>query len=288
MHQTCRTFFYHVLPAFALAAALPGIARAGKPTPTPPKPVGNPGDWITESDYPTSGLRYMLEGTSAFRLNVDVRGAPTSCTIIASSSFEVLDIAACDLLMKRGRFAPAHDAKGAPVAGTYFSRVRWVMPKRVQPFADGAFSISLKFDATGRQVSCHSTHEAVSSEIDPCLTMAGIPPEVGRMMRGPAAAVTAEVLVESARGFGAAPPAAQIGPVAGYDRRALQVFTFIINAAGKMSQCRMVEQRGPAELIDDFCDHWNIWTYDVPFDRMGADGSVSGWAVNRILTGKAG
>ncbi|WP_338467141.1 energy transducer TonB [Novosphingobium sp. ZN18A2] len=102
------------------------------PPPPPPKPTpfrtrGNPGNWVTPNDYPSRALREEREGTTGFRLDFDTDGRPTNCTVTKSSGSADLDEATCKNLMRRARFRPG-EVNGQPVAGSYSSSVRWVIP----------------------------------------------------------------------------------------------------------------------------------------------------------------
>jgi len=57
------------------------------------------------------------EGTTAFEVSVDERGAPVKCTIVKSSGFLVLDDAVCRAAM-RARYAP-RTVNGRAVPGVY-------------------------------------------------------------------------------------------------------------------------------------------------------------------------
>ncbi|MEJ6011236.1 TonB family protein [Novosphingobium aquae] len=98
-------------------------------TPTPPKPKGRPGEWVSRNDYPAQDLREGNEGTVRFRLGVSADGKVTSCTVTGSSGFPRLDAAACAKLSQRGRFDPGTDENGAKTAGTWYSSVRWSIEK---------------------------------------------------------------------------------------------------------------------------------------------------------------
>ncbi|MEO5586595.1 MAG: energy transducer TonB [Novosphingobium sp.] len=98
-------------------------------TPKLARPVGKPGAWVTPNDYPTADLRAEREGTTGFQLSIGMDGKVQSCQVTASSGSASLDAAACDKLTKRAKFAPATDATGTAVAGTYSSAVHWTIPK---------------------------------------------------------------------------------------------------------------------------------------------------------------
>lgn len=108
------------------------------PLPKPPaetfapklaRPVGKPGLWVTQNDYPAADLRAEREGTTRFQLTIGADGKVQACEITVSSGHASLDAAACANLTRRARFTPATDATGAAVPGTYSSAVRWQIPK---------------------------------------------------------------------------------------------------------------------------------------------------------------
>jgi protein TonB len=107
-----------------------------KPQPQPPQltpkaaaPLGNPGGWVGEADYPGTELRAGHAGTTRFRLAIGVDGRVAGCEIIGSSGWPGLDEATCRLVSARARFRPASDGSGAPATGTFASAIRWVIPE---------------------------------------------------------------------------------------------------------------------------------------------------------------
>ena len=103
---------------------------------TPPGPAPKPIDrenWITAADYPPQARRQGAEGAVAVRLDVDATGKVTACQVTEPSGQATLDQPTCDLMIRRGHFAPAVDGAGKPVASTFASRVRWKLPVPVAP-----------------------------------------------------------------------------------------------------------------------------------------------------------
>ena len=92
-------------------------------------PKGNPGSWVTTSDYRSRWVREELTGTAGFRLQIAANGRVTGCSITRSTGHAALDEATCSLLQKRARFEPAKGRDGGPVAGTYSSAVKWQLPE---------------------------------------------------------------------------------------------------------------------------------------------------------------
>ncbi|MEL6239283.1 MAG: TonB family protein [Pseudomonadota bacterium] len=110
-------------------AGPPGPAPSPLAEPTAAVPRGNPGDWITTSDYRTSWLNRGFEGTARFTLAIDARGRVSDCAITASTGHSVLDGATCRLLTRRARFNPARDGAGEKVPGTFSSSITWRIPE---------------------------------------------------------------------------------------------------------------------------------------------------------------
>jgi protein TonB len=112
-------------------------------------PVGNPGDWITTSDYPSSALRHRIQGIVNFQLSIDAQGRVAACKIIQSSGFDELDAATCDLVSQRAKFSAARDVRGRPTEGRYTNRVRWAIPNAAQLLAPISVKPLLSVDANG-------------------------------------------------------------------------------------------------------------------------------------------
>lgn len=109
--------------AAGLLAAAPLLGQVTGQTDTPP-----PGGFQTTDDYPTESLKKGEQGVVAYLLNIDEQGRITRCDITRSSGFARLDEASCRLLLRRGRFNPARDENGKPVASTYSGKVNWQIP----------------------------------------------------------------------------------------------------------------------------------------------------------------
>ena len=86
----------------------PGITRDAVP-------LG--GEYAIVPHPPAIAYYENAEGTTAFEVSVDERGAPVKCTIVKSSGFLVLDDAVCRAAM-RARYAP-RTVNGRAVPGVY-------------------------------------------------------------------------------------------------------------------------------------------------------------------------
>lgn len=115
-----------------VADPIPPVA----PMPTPsatfaPKgalPLGDTSRWITADDYPARALRAQQAGLVGYHVAIGSDGRVTACEVTASSRNAELDAATCRLIKQRARFAPATDAAGAHVGGTFSGSVRWQIP----------------------------------------------------------------------------------------------------------------------------------------------------------------
>ncbi|WP_017668124.1 TonB family protein [Sandarakinorhabdus sp. AAP62] len=101
----------------------------------PPKPTGDRATWVQlpPADDTAPG-RYKLEA----RLQVGPDGRVAGCRLEKPSGVKPVDLTACFQLMARGRYTPARDIKGQPVAAVEFYGLEWTVkpvPGRVVPLA---------------------------------------------------------------------------------------------------------------------------------------------------------
>jgi len=106
------------------------------PPPAPPKisqaaaAKGNPGSWVTSDDYPAAAQREGAQGTSGLTFEVTPEGRIANCRVTSSSGNSLLDDTACKLVTRRGRYSPAKDENGNPIAGgTKTLRFTWRLPE---------------------------------------------------------------------------------------------------------------------------------------------------------------
>jgi len=97
----------------------------GKAAPTPLG--GGPLTWISSDDYPAAALRANIQGRVVMILTVGKDGVVNACHVVVSAG-AALDAVSCEIMMKRGSFAPAKDAHGKPIASWAIMPVRWALP----------------------------------------------------------------------------------------------------------------------------------------------------------------
>lgn len=75
---------------------------------------------ITARDYPPAIMRNWPRGGIIFlRLRIEANGRPSSCDVMRGFGNREADQWTCSLVMQRGQFRPAVDARGAPVAAWF-------------------------------------------------------------------------------------------------------------------------------------------------------------------------
>ncbi|WP_082745911.1 energy transducer TonB [Sphingomonas sp. CCH5-D11] len=89
-----------------------------------PKPI-RPENWVTDSDYPTEASQKGIKGTVGFVVTVNEDGSVADCDVVASSGVASLDKQACVLMRRNGKFEPARDTAGLPIASEHKSYINW-------------------------------------------------------------------------------------------------------------------------------------------------------------------
>jgi len=78
------------------------------------------------TDYPGQALERSRSGRVLVRVAVSAEGRPSECVTVATSGDTSLDTATCQVVMSRGRFEPALDSAGQPVAARSIFKVTWL------------------------------------------------------------------------------------------------------------------------------------------------------------------
>lgn len=91
-------------------------------------PQANVAAMVKDADYPSEAIAAEASGEVEARVMVDVDGKASQCAIVRSSGNPHLDAATCAIPTRRGRFKPAFDKEGKPMAAPFLYRIRWQMP----------------------------------------------------------------------------------------------------------------------------------------------------------------
>jgi protein TonB len=95
----------------------------------PARPLGAPGRWVTNADYPSGALRRGEQGVAVFDVAIGADGKVRDCSVTQSSGSAELDAATCARVTSRARFAPATDTDGTATIGHYRNSIRWEIPQ---------------------------------------------------------------------------------------------------------------------------------------------------------------
>ncbi|GEO01513.1 hypothetical protein NSE01_33450 [Novosphingobium sediminis] len=98
-------------------------------TPRAAAPLGMPGRWVSDADYPTAALRRGEQGAAGFEVTIGPDGRVRDCRITRSSGSAALDAATCAKVSERAQFSPARDENGDLVVGRYANVIRWRIPE---------------------------------------------------------------------------------------------------------------------------------------------------------------
>lgn len=237
--------------SFALAVACTALSAApalAQDKSRSPAPASNPGMWFTDDDYPPAAKRAGQEGRVVLELSIDATGAPIRCRPAESSGSAALDEASCSLVLERGRFTPALDAVGKPVAGTYKFSTRWVLRDSV-PDLTGPWRSARMFsiDATGKILSCvdQSSGDLGGLNIAPCAAYAGMPLAAGLVARDrdprPGAI---DVTMEMAMNFDGDRPLPMVYESPARIVSSLILLQFDVGKDGKVTNCKATLKAG--------------------------------------------
>ena len=80
---------------------------------------------FSNSDYPSAALRRNAQGMVIARIDVGVDGRVADCAVVRSSGNSALDGRTCNILRQDGRFRPAVDGDGQPVAAAILMIATW-------------------------------------------------------------------------------------------------------------------------------------------------------------------
>lgn len=83
---------------------------------------------FSSGDYPSQALSRDQQGTTAIILLIDEQGRIRDCMVEQTSGIATLDIMACLVIRKNGKFSPGLDRAGKPAKGAYSQRIKWMVP----------------------------------------------------------------------------------------------------------------------------------------------------------------
>jgi hypothetical protein len=166
-----RAFRFDTLTVFLVGAALVPSSAIAKPMAAPvPENIVS---WFSPNDMPidvvAKGGAYLVRTRTTVRPD----GSIKDCLIEISSGHKYLDALSCAIMVKRGKFAPAHSQDGAAVYGVYRTSITWEATDGPNPDSpvdvdlylnelpagvrSGDFGhVVLMFDENGRPTACQA------------------------------------------------------------------------------------------------------------------------------------
>lgn len=115
-------------------ASFGDLPNSGYAPPAPelrlrPVPRSSVALWVTSNDYPSRALREERAGRVTAVFDVNSAGRVENCRIGISSGSPDLDDVTCTSLTRRGRYLPATDRGGVPVAARDIREsIDWTIP----------------------------------------------------------------------------------------------------------------------------------------------------------------
>jgi hypothetical protein len=92
-------------------------------------PAGEAARFFRDTDYPSEALRAGISGMSLVRIDVDANGRVGVCTPVLGGANAILNVATCEVLLRRARLTPARDRNGAAISSQRIVPIRWVIPQ---------------------------------------------------------------------------------------------------------------------------------------------------------------
>lgn len=130
----------------------------------------DPAAWVTQDDYPAEAMAKREQGMVNLTMDVNDVGRVSACRIVQSSGSTILDQLSCRLMVDRGRFESARDARGKAVAGHRDRRIRWQLPEEtLEALQPRAFTTRVTLKGKGVIERCKTdSSDPLKLRIDAC------------------------------------------------------------------------------------------------------------------------
>jgi hypothetical protein len=100
----------------------PALWRTLRSPPMAMKPLAS---YVRADDFPAKAVSGPFSGTTMVKLDVDISGRATGCTVLQTSGNAAIDATTCRIIVSRARFTPAVDSSGRAVNAPAIARMRW-------------------------------------------------------------------------------------------------------------------------------------------------------------------
>jgi hypothetical protein len=90
-----------------------------------PIPATSPGTWVNYTDYPEAMIREDKSGGVTARLDIGLTGEIVGCHVMEAGGDPAFQQTTCEVFRKNGRFRPAINKDGKPVASYFPLKIMW-------------------------------------------------------------------------------------------------------------------------------------------------------------------
>lgn len=233
----------------------------------------NQAELITIDDYPLPAKFFEQEGSVEVVVTVDDDGKVADCIVDRSSGYPALDTQTCRLFWLRARFEPGRDETGRIAARVYRRTIIWRLEDRsLVPSSHWSSTLVWTLNRDGALISCkyETTGFSKASDQEGCKYIGELPAQARRFGFGPKSdRLTIMMKTQYAPNATMLPPHVPAGP----NERvvSLQTSRVVLDAAGKVADCKPVEQGGMNALIGyDSCEELRKWRFESARNSKGA------------------
>jgi TonB family protein len=89
------------------------------------EPIGNPGEWFTDNDYPPAAAQRHAQGHALIVLTIDTDGRVKGCRIVATTGDPDLDRGTCDNARAHARYVHKSGGDRFSVLGVHWALPDW-------------------------------------------------------------------------------------------------------------------------------------------------------------------
>jgi TonB family protein len=252
-----------------------------------PIPATSPSNWVNEADYPADARAAGQSGVVGFRLDIDITGRVTGCTITETSGSPSLDVTTCTLMSRRARFHPARGPNAEPIASLWRSRVHWDLPYETEPsFAPWSQLSLFEIGKDRRLEACRtrSLNRAPAAVLELCDRVKNGEqlPELERFRAAIGRARPGLVAVEFGANPETLPPSSRrTWEFRGRRLRSLDTVTFALTPDGRVGRCDTPAHSGDVPATLDLCGLLRkAYEQGAPRNAVGAGPGVAWFAIS--------
>lgn len=216
--------------------------------------IGSPAIWMDpEIDYPREAQAERREGTATVGFTIDITGHAGDCVIVKTSGDHYLDTGSCALVVARGRFKPAYDAGGLPLASAMTLPIVWRLDWDVlRPPTESLLRLQYVIRESGALEDCWTDRgEGTEGISHPEVCVGAVPSPLIELMRTAAGPGDIEVQTITGHALSDSAMAAQIANRPGWHRVLGSAAWYVVDETGIAGDCQRAIFPGVTEFEDD-------------------------------------